>query len=364
MVKLNLDEKACVLLQCLDKLSVKKRMDVLSIFDSFGDIFSKYEDYKDIIVKTSSPDFYDALYNAIISGRVEQELDKCDKFGIIPITYASEKYPTRLYNISTPPLVLFCKGRLDLLDKDLSIGIVGSRKVSRYGVDTASKFGKELAENDVVVVSGMARGIDTSAHKGALSVGGDTIAVVATGLDLVYPPENLSLYNDLCERGLVVSEYVTGTPAQPFRFPERNRIITGLSDGLLVVEAGKKSGALITLDCAIEEGRECFIVPANIDSRTSSGSNERLRAMPHAITFDAQDILSRFNRVKKEDSCVSPIQLDFEETRIVELLETGEKHFEEILDAVDLDSASLSALLTRMEISGIIKDLGSNFYGL
>ncbi|MBQ2714598.1 MAG: DNA-processing protein DprA [Clostridia bacterium] len=364
MVDLTKSEKACILLQCIDKLSVKKRLSVLSLFDDFGDIFDLYAEYRDIIVQKTSESFYDALKEGIEKDVVGRELIECDKLGITPVTYVSENYPDRLFNISAPPLVLFCRGRLELLSCDLSIGVVGSRKVSRYGVDTAEKFGRELADNGVVVVSGLARGIDTASHKGALSVEGDTIAVVATGLDTVYPPENLSVFNEICEKGLVVTEYVTKTQAQPFRFPERNRIITGLSDGLLVVEAGKKSGALITLDCAIEEGRECFIVPANINSATSAGSNERLRAMPHAITFDVSDILNRFNRTKKEVLDVSAIQLDFEEAKIVELLEAGEKHFDEILDMVDLDSPSLSALLTRMEISGIIKDLGSNYYGL
>lgn len=364
MLNLNLDEKACILLQCLDKLSVKKRKDVLYLFNNFGDIFTDYKDIKGEIVSLTSIDFYDALENAIESKVVDKELEKCESAGIIPVTYVSDNYPDNLANISNPPLVLFCKGRVELLNSELAIGVVGSRKVSRYGLDVAKKFGEDLAQNGVTVVSGMARGIDSMSHKGALSVHGNTIAVVATGLDIVYPPENLSLFRELTEKGLVVSEYVLGTPAQTFRFPERNRIINGLSDGLLVVEAGEKSGALITLDCAVEEGRECFIVPANIDSRTAKGSNAMLRSMPHAITFEVDDILNRFGKKAKEKEEVSAIQLDFNESKIVEFLETGERHFDEILEKVDLSASELSSLLTRMEISGIIKDVGGNYYSL
>lgn len=364
MLNLNLDEKACVLLQRIDKLSVKKRMDVLSLFDNFGDIFTSYKEMKSEIIRLSSTEFYDALDNAIVSGAVEDELKKCERAGIVPVTYASDNYPDNLANISSPPLVLFCKGRVELLNSELAIGVVGSRKVSRYGLDVAKKFGEDLAQNGVTVVSGMARGIDSASHNGALSAHGNTIAVVATGLDIVYPPENLSLFRELTEKGLVVTEYVLGTPAQPFRFPERNRIINGLSDGLLVVEAGEKSGALITLDHAIEEGRECFIVPANIDSRTAKGSNAMLRSMPHAITFEVDDILNRFGIKAKEKEEVSAIQLDFNESKIVEFLETGERHFDEILEQVDLSSSQLSSLLTRLEISGVIKNVGGNFYSL
>ena len=364
MVNLSLDEKACVLLQCIDKLSVKKRMDVLSLFDNYGDIFRYYQEMKDDIVRLASADFYQALEEAIAQNVVEKELAKCEKLGIIPVTYVSEDYPSNLVNISNPPLVLFCKGRVELLNAELAIGVVGSRKVSRYGISVAEKFGKDLGLNGITVVSGMARGIDSASHKGALNVGGNTVAVVATGLDIVYPPENLSLFRELTEKGLVVSEYPLGTSPMPFRFPERNRIINGLSDGLLVVEAGEKSGALITLEYAIEEGRECFIVPANIDSPTARGSNAMLRTMPHAITFDVDDVLSRFGKRAKPQEKVSAIQLDFNESKIVEFLETGERHFDEILEQVDLSSSELSSLLTRMEISGIIKNVGSNFYSL
>ena len=364
MVKLNLDEKACVLLQVVDKLSINKRREILSLFDNYGDIFSKYLECRALLEKVGSQDFYERLDAVIKSGEVEALLDKCEKLGVVPVTYLSEDYPENLANIACPPLVLFCKGRVELLNSDLSIGVVGSRKVSRYGLDVAEKFGRDLARNGVTVVSGLARGIDSASHRGAIEEKGNTIAVVATGLDIVYPPENLSLFNEICESGLVVSEYVLGTPPMPFRFPERNRIINGLSDGLLVVEAGQKSGALITLDCAIEEGRECFIVPANIDSRTAKGSNERLRAMPHAITFDVDDILSRFGKRAKKKEEVSAIQLDFVEAKIVEALECGERHFDELISITELDPSDLSSLLTRMEISGIIKNLGSNFYGV
>ncbi len=357
------DERACLLLTAVDALGIKKRHTLISLFNEPRDIFVEYEDKKEEIISLCKEEYYQKLCKAIETGAVDELIRTCDKKDIVPITYYSDNYPSNLMNIYAPPLVLFCKGNTELLSSPIAIGVVGSRKCSRYGLDVANCFGKDLAESGVTVVSGMARGIDGSAHRGALSVDGNTIAVLASGVDVVYPSDHKDLYRDIVEKGLVISEYLPEESPLSYRFPERNRIISGISNGLLVVEAGEKSGALITLDEAIEQNREIFIVPSNINSYTAKGSNERLRAMPGALTLDANDILLRFGK-RKQEKVVDSLQLDFMEENIISLLQTGERHFDELLELTELPPSELGSLLSRMEVCGLIKDLGGNYYGL
>lgn len=187
-----------------------------------------------------------------------------------------KEYPGNLKNIYDPPITLFYKGNINLLTTKC-VSIVGSRNATKYGLDTSYKIGKDCAISNLTVVSGMARGIDTMAHKGALSKSGNTIAVVGCGLDRVYPSENFVLFNQIADRGLIVSEYVVGIKIQPGNFPARNRIISGVSEDLIVVEATEKSGALITVDYALEQGKNIYAVPGNIDSYKSNGTNELIK---------------------------------------------------------------------------------------
>lgn len=364
MDRFTLSERACLLLTAIDSLGIRKRHTLLSLFDKPEDIFDRYKEKESEIIALCGAEYFELLNNAVKVKADINLIKLCDQKEIEIITFFSEKYPTMLSNIAVPPLVLFCKGNIDLLESDLSIGIVGSRKCSRYGLDMAESFGRELSENGVTVVSGMARGIDGAAHEGALLGGAKTIAVLASGVDVIYPPEHRAMYEKIVEKGLVISEYIPGANPLPYRFPERNRIISGITEGLLVVEAGEKSGALITLDEAIEQGREIFILPSNINSRTAKGSNEKLRAMPAALTLDVEDILSRFGVKRIERKEADSVQLDFMQEKIISLLETGEKHFDELLEITELSAGELSGLLARMEVCGIIKDLGGNYYGL
>ena len=187
-----------------------------------------------------------------------------------------EKYSAKLKNIYDPPITLFYKGNIELL-KTRCVSVVGSRNATKYGLNTSYKIGKDCAISNFTVVSGMARGIDTMAHKGALAQNGNTIAVVGCGLDRVYPPENINLFKEIESNGLILSEFVVGTKIQPGNFPARNRIVSGVSDDLIIVEATEKSGALITVDYALEQGRNVYVVPGNIDSDKSKGTNELIK---------------------------------------------------------------------------------------
>lgn len=196
------------------------------------------------------------------------------KFKVIKINMNSKWYPERLRNIDSPPKELYCLGNLELLNYKNSIAIIGSRNCSVYGERVAKEFAEGLSKNDVCIVSGLARGIDAFAHIGCLNTNGKTIAVLGSGLDMIYPKENEKLFYKIFQNdGLIISEYPLGTKPLKQHFPARNRIISGLSDGVLVIEARKNSGTNITVDFALEQGKDIFVIPGNIYSKTSDGTN-------------------------------------------------------------------------------------------
>ena len=196
------------------------------------------------------------------------------KYKVIKINMNSKYYPERLKNIDSPPKELYCLGNLELLNYKNNIAMIGSRNCSSYGERAAKDFAYNLAKVDICIVSGLAKGIDSFSHIGALNAKGKTIAVLGSGLDNIYPKENINLVEEIIKNnGLVISEYPLGTKPLKYHFPARNIIISGLSDSVLVVEARKNSGTNITVDFALEQGKDIFVVPGNIYSKTSDGTN-------------------------------------------------------------------------------------------
>lgn len=224
-------------------------------------------------------------------------LEKYEKYilknDIKIINISDDNYPVKLKNIYAPPITIFAKGDISLLNSK-SIAIVGSREPSKYGIYVAEKFSKELSKEGITIVSGLARGIDTFAHVGALSSFGKTIAVLGSGIDVVYPKENAKYYREISEEGLIISEYIVGTAPESKNFPQRNRIISGLSDGVLVVEARKNSGTMITTDFALEQGKELYVIPGNITSNLSAGTNNLIKEGAKLVT-DVYEILEDLN---------------------------------------------------------------------
>ena len=224
-------------------------------------------------------------------------LEKYEKYilknDIKIINISDDNYPAKLKNIYAPPITIFAKGDISLLNSK-SIAIVGSREPSKYGIYVAEKFSKELSKEGITIVSGLARGIDTFAHVGALSSLGKTIAVLGSGIDIVYPKENAKYYREISEKGLIISEYIVGTAPESKNFPQRNRIISGLSDGVLVVEARKNSGTMITTDFALEQGKELYVIPGNITSNLSVGTNNLIKEGAKLVT-DVYEILEDLN---------------------------------------------------------------------
>ena len=223
----------------------------------------------------------------------EKILRDCRRENLGILTYQDAAYPARLKNISDPPLVFYYKGRLPDFDGLPLIGVVGTRKASAYGMNAAKKLGYQIARCGGIVVSGMASGIDGMATRGALTAGTPAVGILGCGADVVYPPSNRGLFADMEQYGCLLSEFVPGTPPAGYNFPKRNRIISGLSCGVLVVEAPERSGALITAQAALDQGRDVFVVPGNIDVDTFVGSNRLLRDGAMAVS-SGWDILSEY----------------------------------------------------------------------
>ena len=298
------------------------------------------------------------------------ELKRIADFGAKVITAGSPEYPAALRTIHNPPVVLYVWG--DLLPADAhAIGIVGSRNVTHYGTETAKKLSYQLAFAGYTIVSGLARGIDTSAHHGALAAKGRTIAVIGSGLSQLYPPENHALAEKIAESGAVVSEYPMERPADRQTFPYRNRIVAGWGRGLLVVEAGLNSGALITANQAVEQGRTVFAVPGQIDRPTSGGTNRLIQQGARLVT-SADDILDELGTLiprgtslsfsekgaltRTADPSSAPA-LSHDETLLVTALQVGDMSLDELSEATRLPLSKVSATLLGLEMKRLVRAL-------
>jgi DNA processing protein len=262
-------------------------------------------------------------------------------------------FPSALRAIFDAPAGLFLRGAApaELLDR-AAVAVVGARACSPYGAQVARLLGRELAAAGLVVVSGLARGIDGEAHRGALEAGGPTVAVLGCGIDRDYPAAHAELARRIAATGLVTSEYAPGVEPAPWRFPARNRIIAGLAAATVVVEARERSGALITADLALEEGREVFAVPGEITSALSAGTNALLRLGATALTSPA-DVLESFGIEPK-----AAVELDAETRRVLDLLPASA---DELARALGLDAGAVAALLTELELAGLVAE-GEGLY--
>ena len=298
----------------------------------------------------------------LISSRDEDQLNdwiiELEEKEIEFYSYWHPRYPRLLREISDPPLGIYVRGELPDDDID-TVAIIGARKCSRYGATVAYDIAKELGKTNVVVVSGMARGIDSEGHKGILDGGGKTIAVLGCGVDICYPPENQELMQRIAENGCVISEFAPGMPAMPGNFPSRNRIIAGLSKMVVVVEAGKKSGTLITADLALDYGRDVFVVPGNVTSALSKGTNELIKQGCPIIT-EGNDILIALGIAYKEEEKVkfkikSAENISAEEKEIYDLMEAETPISAETLcRKLHKDIQDVQYILSLLELSGYI----------
>jgi len=291
----------------------------------------------------------------------EQEFAELGRRGIKVLVVADPHYPANLKRIYDPPPVIYYRGEIKPED-DQAVAIVGSRRATAYGKTVAHRLGADLAESGVTVVSGMARGIDTQAHLGALDAGGRTIAVLGSGLDNIYPPENAGLMHRIEAAGAVLSEFALGTPPDAGNFPVRNRVISGLSLGTVVVEAGENSGALITCDFALEQGRDVYAVPGPVTSPASRGCHRLLKEGAKLVET-VVDILEEYNiqPLFAGESRGTPA-VSKEERSLLELLTAIPRHLDELIADTGQTAAEVTAALTFLELKGLIRQLPGKFY--
>ena len=389
-----------------DRMKVR----LLQHFQDPEDIyFADGESYRH--VEGMTPEAAEALQDKELAS-AETILVSCRREGIHLLTFQDAAYPSKLKNITDPPVLLYYKGNLPDFDALPLIGVVGTRKASAYGMQTAKRMGYQIAKCGGVVVSGMAYGIDGMAMSGALTAGQMTVGVLGCGVDVVYPLSNRGLFQDVASYGCILSEFAPGTQPAKWTFPKRNRIISGLSNGVLVVEAPEGSGALITANYALEQGRDVFVVPGNIDQPGFVGSHRLLRDGATLVS-SGWDILSEYaslypNQIRQDerpsrqsvypeelekkpakvaqnqahpgkskalkkilekktiDNCSTEAYSDVntvlpklsqEEESIVKALSSGERLVDDVIAETGLTTGKLLALLTMLELKGVVKRL-------
>ena len=356
------DTERLIVLNMVDDIGSVRTQGLLKYFGSLENIF-KADEVQLKKVKGISPLITSKIPQAIKEINLKKELDLIKKHGVKVVTFLDQDYPENLKNIYDPPVVLYIKGKILPEDK-LAVAIVGSRLASFYGIETAEKFGFELASHGITIVSGLARGIDSSSHKGALKAKKRTIAVLGSGVANIYPEEHKDLADKISESGAVISEFPMFTRPDKGNFPKRNRIISGLSLGVICVEAAEKSGALITCDCALEQGREVFAVPGKVDSMTSKGTNKLIK-QGAKLALGVEDILEELNietffrSANGEDN--API-LDKYESLVYTLLSSDPKYIDDICLESGIAPNRIAGILLNLEIKKFAKQLpGKNF---
>ncbi|MFN8529418.1 MAG: DNA-processing protein DprA [Anaerolineae bacterium] len=310
----------------------------------------------------------DQSLHSLVTGRkrldLHQEWTKVIRTGARLIIRTDDAYPTRLAEIEDAPPLLYVRGEVTAADSR-ALAIVGTRKPSHYGLEVARKLARELAEQGITIISGLAQGIDAAGHQAALEAGGRTIAVLGSGIDQIYPREHYTLASRLIEQGALISEFPLGSPPDARHFPQRNRIISGLSLGVLVVEAPEKSGALITATYAVEQGRDVFAVPGNILNPASRGGHRLIQDGAKLVT-DVRDILEEFdityaqNEVREVTEQAAP-ESDVER-QIFRLLSHEPLHVDVVIRQCGLPTALVTSTLTILELKGLVNNIGGMQY--
>lgn len=306
------------------------------------------------------------LVENLLQVRQGVDLDKIlaqfEQQGIQVLTWEDETYPRRLKEIDQPPPVIYLRG--DLRGEDeLSVAIVGTRRATAYGRQVTEEIATFLAQNGITVISGLARGIDTFAHQAAVNAGGRTLAVLGCGVDIIYPPENRRLGEQILSSGALVSDYAPGTQPDGPNFPPRNRIISGLSLATVVIEAGNTSGALITATFAAEQGREVFGVPGNIHAPQSQGVNRLLQQGAHVL-LKPQDLMDVLNlgQAQEHQAARKVLPVDATEARLIHIIALEPLHLDEISARSGLSIDQVSATLAIMELKGMVRQVGGMNY--
>ena len=358
--------EACIALNMLPTVGPVRLRKLLEVFEKPERVLAaKRTELRQ--VEGIGPEVTDQISNWESIVDLAAELNRVREFGATVITQDSPSYPKPLREIHAPPIVLYVWGELQERDHH-ALGIIGARRTTHYGTEAAKKLAYQLAYAGLTVISGLARGIDTAAHQGALAAKGRTIAVIGSGLSKLYPPENRGLAEKIRDgNGAIVSEFSMEIEPDRQTFPMRNRIISGWSHGILVVEAGLNSGALITASQALEQGRSVYAVPGHINAPSAMGSN-RLIQQGAKLVMDAGDILDDLQVLLPEtkpapEAVVRPLPpLTENERRVYDAIESTETPIDQIAAKCDLPSATVSSTLLRLELKRLVKQLPGKYF--
>ena len=293
----------------------------------------------------------------------EAELKRLTDNGVRAITWHDDEYPSRLKEIYDPPPLLYIHGEL-LPEDERSVAVVGTRKATAYGRESAYQLSHDMAQAGVTIVSGLARGVDSIAHRAALEAGHRTIAVLGSGLDVIYPREHAKLAEDILGSGAVISEHPLGTRPNAQNFPRRNRIMSGMTLGTVVVEAGESSGALLTANHAIEQDREVFAIPGNIFSPSSRGTNRLIRDSAAKLVVDYRDVLEELNisSAGGQLEMTALFPQDEGESAVLRHVSYDPIHIDDVIRSAGLNISTVSSALAMMELKGMVKQVGGMNY--
>jgi DNA processing protein len=365
----NLQDEICawVALYMIEGIGNKGFRKLLERFDQPEVVFEA--DYKELVsVEGVRKDIAQRIVNREFISDPEEEVRKIEKCNARVIRYSDPTYPNFLKKIPSAPMLLYVKGE-DIPITQTFIAIVGSRNPTYYGVKAAEKLSFDLARRGIGVVSGLAKGIDSAAHKGCLMGKGFTVGVMGTGIDIVYPQSNKRLAEQISGSGTLITEFPIGSPPEARNFPIRNRLISGLSRGVVVVEATKKSGSLITASMALEQGREVFAVPGSIDSFKSTGSHFLIKQGAKLVE-NAEDILEEFgffNKALKENGVLkntsnTALNMGQSERKLYEIIGNYPLHIDQIVRLGEMETGEALSLLMQMELKGIVKQLPGKMF--
>lgn len=370
MSKLSFEQLAYLkLLISIEGIGPQKIFSLLSHFNEFESIF--HSDFNSLlkvegINKILGSKLYSAKNNfPPIKSNLESELSSLQKRGGRLITYWDDEYPQLLKQIYFPPVIIYTLGNFSDQDK-FSMAIVGTRQPSLYGKEMTDKFSAELTKKNITVVSGLARGIDSFAHSAALKAGGRTIAVTGSGLDVIYPPENIKLYDQIKENGVIITEFELGTKPDAQNFPRRNRIISGLALGTLVVETKLNGGAMQTAAYALDQNREVFAIPGNINVKQSEGPNKLIQNGEAKLVICAEEILLELKLLLKPEigkNIPRPsVELNLFEEKLLSILDAEPKQIDEIASKLSMTTTDCLINLLTLEFKGLVKQLPGKMF--
>jgi len=318
-----------------------------------------------------SPSKISAILKGVLKEQIDDIINKLNKLSANVVTFDDKEYPKSLRDISFPPSILFFRGDINILN-DTCLALVGTRRFSTYGRNVSVSLSKSLVENKIAVVSGLAKGIDTFCHDAVIQNNGKTVAVKGCGIDVYYPRENKALEEAIARKGLIISEFLPGTQPESHNFPMRNRLISGISRGIIVIEAGRKSGALITAHYALDQGKSVMAIPGSIFSETSKGCNWLIK-QGAILVDDISDILNELNFEARFESFGSPLpeiskiddilsELTDAEKNILDAIGEGIVYIDYISEKTNIPITKMLSVLTQMELKDLVETLPGQFY--